>query len=41
MKNMAKIFVVEDNPASEELFQYILEIAGYEYVHPEEGEGVL
>lgn len=41
MENKAKIFVVEDNPASEELFQDIIEMAGYAYVHTEKGEEVL
>lgn len=41
MENKAKIFVVEDNPANVELFQDILEMAGYAYVHTAKGEEVL
>lgn len=41
MENKAKIFVVEDNPANVELFQDILEMAGYAYLHTTKGEEVL
>ena len=41
MENKAKIFVVEDNPTNVELFQDILEMAGYVCVHTAKGEEAL
>ncbi len=41
MESKAKILVVEDNPANVELFQDILEMAGYAFVHTVKGEDAL